>query len=253
MDELRDLAGILSQYDVVDLLASAAALQLVPENADRAIRFEALSHVIAAVPYKEGKPQISRHKLANICNTPPLGKGFIESQEDPSEQAFAEAFTFIGGSYTVFPGIAADATFILKHLNRAIFLAPDPFPNRDFVQAAHDANLAILTLSNEIADRIGISGNYAPEPMAQQNVVVPSNLQQLKNAVTFTRNEVERMLGRTALPTTALEDFITEAGSVDISRYEFNEGELQGRPLVRADDRLIVALPGRYWLHCDIA
>src|SRR5689334_13001244 len=119
---LDDLIKLLQPYDAADLLASAAALQICPQNADKVIRLDALTHAIASLSHQSEKQRISQHRLMQLCNNPPLGKGQIQSHEDPAEQAFTEAFTFTGGSYVVFPGAIPDATFILKHLNRAIFL-----------------------------------------------------------------------------------------------------------------------------------
>lgn len=244
MDELQNLAEFLRHYDVADLLASAAALQLVPGNADRAIRLELLSHVVASLPYVEEQPKISKHKLARVCSTPPLGNSEISSREDPAEQAFSEAFTFTGGSYTVFPGITSDATFILKHLNKAIFLGSDPFPNRNFVRSARNANLVILALSNEIANRIGIAGNFAPELEIQQDVLMPHNLQQLKDAVVFLQSEIDQILHRSGVQAGVLEAFVTDMGFVKLGGFDWQEGPLHSKPLVRVGDKLIVSMPG---------
>lgn len=56
---LTELAERLSPYDPADLLASVAALQLLPENADRTVRLEAFAHTIASLPDEPDKPHIS--------------------------------------------------------------------------------------------------------------------------------------------------------------------------------------------------
>lgn len=47
--QLVQFAEQLAPYDPVDLLAAAGGLQLLPENAHRAIRLEVLAHVIASL------------------------------------------------------------------------------------------------------------------------------------------------------------------------------------------------------------
>lgn len=51
MDERKEnplvaLAQRLSKFNWLDLLAGVAALQLMPENADRSIRLEVLAHTL---------------------------------------------------------------------------------------------------------------------------------------------------------------------------------------------------------------
>src|ERR1700730_1841575 len=111
------LAKSFANFEVVDLLAAAAALQLMPENADRSVRLEVLAHAIASINPNDGMGRISPEILNTVCNTWPLADSPIASAEDPFESLFTEAFTFFDGSYVVFPGITEEATYILKHLS----------------------------------------------------------------------------------------------------------------------------------------
>ena len=115
-DYLSETIEIIKPYDPIDMLAKIALLQLYPENASQSIRIEALAHAINCIPYLPGKPKVSRHKLFRILNEPPLGKGDIQSQEDPASNAFTEAFTFFGGSYIVFPGQISMPYFLARSL-----------------------------------------------------------------------------------------------------------------------------------------
>lgn len=113
---LESLAEKLLPYDAADLLAAIGGLQLLPENADRAVRLEAFAHTAASLDYERDKPSISLHRLRQFANTEPLGKGLIAAQEDPCDNALTEAFTYHGGTFIVFPGIVDESTFILRHL-----------------------------------------------------------------------------------------------------------------------------------------
>ena len=55
-----DPAAALAPYNVADLLATVGALQLLPQNASRVTRLEALSHVIASRSAAKAKP-VLRH------------------------------------------------------------------------------------------------------------------------------------------------------------------------------------------------
>jgi hypothetical protein len=103
---LSKLAESLSVFDSADLLTKFAALQLMPENADRYFRLEVLSHVAVSIKNKGfgSKKKIKLQQLEQVCRCNSLGLDSLVSGEDPFDNSFTEAFAFIGGSYIVFPG-----------------------------------------------------------------------------------------------------------------------------------------------------
>ncbi|MCG6138708.1 MAG: hypothetical protein MET45_29620 [Nostoc sp. LLA-1] len=244
---LSKFINILSVYDPVDLLAAVAGLQLMPENAERAIRFEVLAHAIASVNSKGfgNKTRANLKQLEKICNDSSSLKSFIW-MEDPFANPFTEAFTFYGGSYIVFPGIAEESTFIWRQLINAIFFHPNPFPNYQFERKARQLFLAVLALSNEIARRAGLERGIEPISAPRDNVVIPSSqrLVQLKKAVSFSQSELSNLLTTRNLPSSALEELILPLGTVSLTNYQVDNGELLVRPIVQTADRFIVAIPG---------
>src|SRR5258708_33217322 len=101
--QLVQFAEQLAPYDPVDLLAAAGGLQLLPENAHRAIRLEVLAHVIASLEDQQpNRPHASRNRLSQWCNTGVLGQGWVAAQEDPLDNPFLEAFPFYNGNFLVF-------------------------------------------------------------------------------------------------------------------------------------------------------
>jgi len=89
----QDACGV---FDPVDLLATVAALQLLPENADRLIRIEALAHVAGGLQADRDKPKISLSKLRSILNSPPLSDEIAQA-EDPFPNPFVEEIAFFAG------------------------------------------------------------------------------------------------------------------------------------------------------------
>jgi len=176
-DYLPEIIESIKPYDPIDMLAKVAVLQLYPENASQSIRIEALAHAINCIPYLPGKPKVSRHKFSQILNEPPLGKGDIQSQEDPASNAFTEAFTFFGGSYIVFPGQISESTFILKNLNHAIFLSEEFIPYKDFRNRIYAMNLGILAISDMMARGMGLKRNMLPI-MRSRSIYVPNDIDQ---------------------------------------------------------------------------
>lgn len=224
------------------MLAKVAILQLYPENASQSIRIEALAHAINCIPYIPGKPKVSRHKLSQILNEPPLGKGDIQSQEDPASNAFTEAFTFFGGSYIVFPGQISEPTFNLKNLNHAIFHSEEFFSHKDFRKKIYAMNLGILALSNILAHRMGLERNMLPV-IKSRSIYVPNDIDQKTSIVTFPLAELEELLDSFKIGYKAIEPFIQDFGLLSSDSYSFQNSPLHSRPLIRFEDQIIVAEP----------
>lgn len=242
---LQTLAEKLLPYDSADLLAAIAGLQLLPENADRAVRLEAFAHVAASLDDESDKPRISLHKLKQIANSEPLGKGFIAAQEDPCDNALTEAFTYHGGTFIVFPGIVDESTFILRHLARAIHSHADAYP-QDFVSMVDILLTAVLVLSNEIAHRAGLDRGAMPIFLGREgDVIVPDSrrLTQLKEVVSFSKEELTSLLAKRHIPLQTLERLIILIGTVSPADYQLDCGDLQTRPIVQVDEHYIVAIP----------
>jgi len=245
---LTKLVKTLSGLDPADLLATVSGLQLMPENADRTIRLEALSHAVASISSKGfgARGSINLKQLEKICNSELSDlKPFIRL-EDPFNNPFTEAFTFHGGSYIVFPGIAEEQTFILRHLANALFLNTEPFPDHQFQRKAHDLVLAVLVLSNEIARCAGLKRGVSPVAVADGNVVIPTfqRLEQLKRAVSFSRSQLANLLTLYGVSSSALEQLIVLLGKASIENYQIDNGDLLVRPIVQVSNRFIVAIPG---------
>ena len=241
-DYLHEIVGIIKPYDPIDMLAKVAVLQLCPENASQSIRIEALAHAINCIPYLPGKPKVSRHKLSQILNEPPLGKGDIQSQEDPASNAFTEAFTFFGGSYIVFPGQISEPTFILKNLNHAIFLSKEFIPYKDFRKKISAMNLGILAISDMMARGMGLKRNMLPI-MRSRSIYVPNNIDQKTSIVTFSIEELEELLDTLNIGYEAIGPFIQDFGLLTSDSYSFQNSPLHSCPLIRFEDQIIVAEP----------
>lgn len=241
-----DLAEDLKEYDCRDLLAATAALQLVPQNAERTLRLEALAHVAASLQQEINKPAITTDQLQQILSTYPIGEGPIAAAEDPYENLFTEALAFYGGSYTVIPGIIGDSTFILEHLATAILRYPTPFPHYVFEREARQLLWATLALSNTVCTRANLARNLQPTSMPDDVVFIPSPLvlAASKKAVIFNPSELVSLLREFDLPITSLNQLLTHQASFDVRDYSPEGHPLLRKPLVQAGNVFIVAIPG---------
>lgn len=236
----------LRRYDAGDLVRAIAALHLSPRNSDQYIRLEALAHTAASLPFESGKPAIALSRLKALCNTYPFGEGWIAAQEDPSTNLFTEAFTFFGGSFIVFPGLVAEATFILKNVSKGLFLCADAFPEPRLSARARRLFSAVLALSDQIAKRAGLTRAVQPIPAFRKPVALPNThvLKKLKQAVSFSISDVTALLQQYGAALSDLEPLVTPIGSIGLEDYHLEDGGLLPKPIVRVGDDLIVALPG---------
>ncbi len=162
------------------------------------------------------------------------------SSEDPFNNQFTEAFSFYGGSYIVFPGIAEEQTFILINLVKAIFFEGENFFNEQFKRKAYQLTLAILLLSNEIARCAGLERGVEPVDTSS-DVVFPTSqdMNQLKKSVSFTKSELTNLLTENGIIFEAIENLILELGNVSINNYNIDNGELLAKPIVKIYGKFI--------------
>src|SRR4051812_14636868 len=124
--ESTPLVERLRAYDPADLAAGIGALQLVPENADRLLRLEAVAELVTGVVLgaatSDQQAKMGPKQWRELLDGPSISNSALPRLEDPWGRLFVEQVTFPGGSYRVLPGIVEDAVFIVRHLIKAILL-----------------------------------------------------------------------------------------------------------------------------------
>ena len=171
-----------------------------------------------------------------------MGSINIQSQEDPSPNAFTEAFTFFGGSYIVFPGQLSEPTFILKRLNTAIFLNNKFNNHNDFKNKVYGMNRGLLEISDIIAIRGGLTRNMAPKTLSKR-IFIPSDIDEKKWTVVFSIRDIEEILNSVDINFTSLEPFIQPFGQLDTSSYDFQNSPIQKQPIIYFEEKYIIAYP----------
>ncbi len=236
----------LCRFETTDLLAAVSGLQLMPQNADRYVRLEALAHVTAATPPQPNNPRVNSETLALISNSWPFDQSGVASAEDPFENLFTESFTFYEGAHTVFPGITENPAYILKQLSIGLFRHPEGFSPYQLKRDASSLIQGILNLSDEISRRAGLSRGVPPISMPNGDVFVPDNamLEWLKRAVTFKPSQLARLLTDSRLNPGTLNCLVTQRGEFDIGSYELGNTQLLlKKPIVLTGQEYIIALP----------
>ena len=242
-EDLRELRDSLSAFDAVDIAAGIGALQLLPVNAERQLRFERAAALAHSVVHAEGRPRISSGRWRSLFSNPPIASSRLLSSEDPAEQLFTESVSFDGGSYVVFCGIAERSADIVRLLLRAVFLSPDEMPP-DYVQELRALAYAALRLGDAIADRIGVHRNLPPEPDPDGRVVVPPSGQfsRLKEAVIFSTDELASVVH--PVPLATLDPFVSTLGDADLDPDDESDRSYPYlKPILRTGDTFVVVMP----------
>ncbi|MBU2528035.1 hypothetical protein KKF70_01425 [bacterium] len=239
------LVSLLEKYDSLDLMSVAGGLQLFPENSERTIRIEAFAYITSCITTRSEAPTMSANKIREVLNNNEFLSS-LSSQEDPAENMFTETITFIGGSYIVFPGIVENATHIIKNLNSAIFLCTKSDIDTEFKRKVQNMVGATLLISNAIATRVKLCRYIKPKSLKNQKIYVPNRaiLNTYKAAVTFTVEELEKLLSDNSIPLESLNILAEDASSFKTHDYNLENLPIFLKPIIKAEGKYVVLLPG---------
>jgi hypothetical protein len=242
INDLAALDAAISGFDRIDLLSAVAGLQLLPENAERIVRLEAMAYRIASGQSNRSR-RIAPHSLRDLCNSPALGT--IAHAEDPFDSVFCEEVSFHGGSYRVLPGINEHVTFILKRILESLFFHRDNFPDREYVTTATRLIHGTLALSERICAAAGITRNPEIVTRFQEDIVVPDGtaLTRLKGAVRFSREGFGLFLRNLNLPVDCLRSLTATAQELQPEADHQITGLLSWKPIVATGTDVVVASP----------
>ncbi|EYB66412.1 hypothetical protein DEIPH_ctg139orf0140 [Deinococcus phoenicis] len=227
---------------------SAAALQLLPENADVWHRLEVLATAAASRVQPGRRPK--GRDLRRLLRQPALRLGDVALNEDPHEHLFTQAFPSPEGPLTVFPGPVTGGIQPLGQLHAALRFDNGRLPTMFAERAARFID-GVVRLSDELARRAHLPRSVIPpaqeshEEFPERDVTLPSpeRLTDLRRAVVFTPADFMACVGpeESEWLLTAL---AVDRGTLDLSHFEREAcGPLPLRPLVRFGRDIVVAAP----------
>lgn len=238
-DELNRLIGRLANFDGPDLFAALGGLQLIPSNADRVFRLHRVAAAVAQRPPQKSASRVSRHRLDDLVNRPPVVDGWTRSQEDPFEEAWTESVGFFGGNYVVLNGLEAGSAHLMRALTRAIFHTDTAWPE-GFLATTSQVIGSALSLSDETCRRAGLQRGLPPMPAPSKPTYIPGSetLARLKHAVTFSSAELSALSTSTDILAPLMFDDSLPDGELDeVARA------LLRRPIANIEGRIVLLLP----------
>jgi len=212
-----------------------AALGVMPQYHANTIRLEVLTHL--AVIACAGTAEPNKSDLAKWLRYFDE-ESWISRQEDPVEDVFIGIVNSTFGSFRLFSGIFADGYFIVERLIDFLAKAAS-FPT---FQETLDAALALLRLSETLAERCGLKRNTPGGGQSAEKLLAPRwrELKPVFDALVFKNIELEQL----GLSIQSLEHFIFDPDQLGVLETErLWNSTLERRPLFQLEDGILVAEP----------
>lgn len=239
--QLEKLEKSFKKYNKLELVSILGGLQLCPENHSQTLRLETASRIACKNKNKNNK-QIKPKNLFYTLKATLPSNGILGIKEDPPEGLFTYNIMFPNSNYSVYTGLQHIEPLVLQDIIHVIFHLKEKFPER-FMAIIYFSVKSLLTLCNEIAKRNGQNPYINSPDRWQKDIKVPNidKLRELSNTVIFTEKEIENL---TSNHYDSLLPFILPLGHQKFKVVDPSKNPLFFSPLVKIDDKIVVALPG---------
>lgn len=237
-DEIVELLGPFKQ---VDLIRDLAALQVLPGNSSFTWGLQALATFCSSSELSGSSTEAPGGHWRELFRS--AGVAELVDSDDAQDNLFCEEMRFIGGSYKILPGIVDDSSFTLRNLCDGLFLKNPTVWSKSFQKEVSDLIIAALRISNRVCTRAGLPRGARPEIADAVTIPSTEEFERLRGAVSLGPEEIQDVLD--GLSTDALDPLTIVLGEATFDESDPNRSSLFSTPLVRAEEELILALPGQ--------
>jgi hypothetical protein len=232
---LADLARELEGCDAELTIAAIAGLLTVPDYQAETLRLEMLVHLAVLHCAGERRPtsaDITRWLHHNLVDHP------VRSMEDPIEDVFVSNVVAPGGNYRVLEGIWETADHYVQDVMDCLALTSWGANHRPVLRRA----TALLRLSDLAIERASVARWAVSDQTYPKNEFLASDLdlQALGARVTVRQVDLEQ-LGVSLVDLAPF--FMTRDERVRLRDESIGHTALERYPLIRFDDRVILACP----------
>ena len=232
---LERLSEFLGKYDLRSTVAQLAGLLTVPPLQANTLRIETVVHL--AVAYCRGRRKTGPREIGNWLNRE-LGSSWVTMSEDPIGDVFVTNVETHEGNCRVFEGIWESNDYFVQVVIDTLDSPHAPQECQNLLGPA----LALLKLSDCVAERVGLQRWHVEPSAPQGKVILPSatRLADRARAVTFTDGELDSLnINRGVLEPFILCDEDRQA----LVAETIGHTSLERRPLVDLGGELVLALP----------
>jgi len=230
---------LISDYDKIESLRAIAALQLLPENHGKNLRFEMLLKKIVAEGQSH-KKKISQNKLQKFFKV--NFRSYY--MEDPVSAFFTENIIYFGGNFTVFPGINSHGTVLVNTYLECILILDNDLPD-NFKEVVHDGVQCMLALCNEVATKASLK-RYIFQPSTKSAIKVPDKplYDRLRESVLIHQKTVELLAERYGFKIAAVEHFTVDPTIDDFSDDDPENNPVAVKPFIKHNEGFVLINPG---------
>ena len=235
----KDATRIISNYDFKDLLATLGAMNLSFTNQNKNY---ATSYYTTYILFNQNhnKPKASRKTLLSLIDE--LNRsGIIPPIQDPPEAPFFQRVLF-DREYYVFNGVDHHSAFFVSRLNELLLFGDCSSLPEQFVTLLRKIVKAVLSLSDYIYKNINIKYDDVMNYAGDNDIVLPSNVEQLKSLLYFDKNELYKL----GLSEEDFQRYMAFHYSLPLSLNECLEKEIPyyyRRPFLDIGDKLLIIDP----------
>ncbi len=226
--------------DPVDLVASLAALSLIPTNIDRNWRLSALTTLASERVADLEKQPIDPGALKALLADGGLAR-HADRYEDPYENVLCEEVAYYEGPFLLSSGIGPESVYINRMLTQALLLS-EVLP----VEARRELNLlagAVLKLSDHVLTEARFE-RFAPPVHPPRGVVEFPGRASLRAAAKNLVFEPEQLAAIVApIGFEHLKSLVLDAGIRAFDEEGLGEGEGEAWPILRFGEKLVLARP----------
>ena len=194
---LHELASLAPQirHMTDSLLHRAGALQLLPDNATKWLRFARLVEATRAARPARPQRTATLGEIEALLTGPPIANEWVLANEDPFEGPFTAPVVFEGAEYLTVPGAVANAATMCQFLLRALDELPAEAAAARGLMRRDAARL--LWISDTVACRGGLERWQAPKFEKDRGLHIPAmeELRRLETAVCIDDSDVEHRFG----------------------------------------------------------
>lgn len=235
-----DVGNVPRRIDGPSLVAAAAGLMLLPENASRLARLHRLAAFGMALQ-DEGSPPATPSSIRSILSRKDIGGPQIVMQDDPYSEVLIRSVSFIGGPYLVSSGSGEHTVADLEDLIDAA-LREDWMP-KSLSVATRRLIQGLLTISDMVLKRAGLARGTAPGLSSGTPIAVPSP-ERLKHLSEATHISNDDLNARGAWLRNVVDGLALDAGELtNPCADDLTDDRLYITPFLRVADGYRVALP----------
>ena len=236
--EMKCIINEVKKYDIFDFISRVSALNLVPENQNKSILFDALIGSLLTINRSEYTSTIkmSSGKFRKIINQ--IDNMNLKMELDPAETVFIENVMFYN-NYLIFTGINYLPGYCLQMMIHILFLRKNDF-DVDFLKSASELVRLVLSISNVAATELGYNLEGL-ERLEEKKIVIPdsSKLKHMVQLVIVDDNYIRYLIEDDAL----IEELYSDFGDGDIeTALNAEQQNFFVKPFIKVGDNKTIVL-----------